>query len=104
MSRPKDMRGFTRSFYVSRHDTDFYMALLSMLNGRGLEISPFVLFCLKYVVLKDGEDFFEDFKKHYHKIIEEKLEDTYVKYKGKSIKLGDLIEDELLKEKSYVKI
>jgi hypothetical protein len=97
-------KGMTRSLYIPRSDMDFYLALRSMLKARGTEVSPFILFCIKYVVLNDGEDFFEDFKKHYSKIVEERLGEMFVKYKGKKMSLNDLIESELIKESGYLKI
>lgn len=97
-------RGFTRSFYVTRQDLDFYLALVSMLKDRGTRMSVFVMFCLKYVVLEQGSDIFDDFQKHYREIIETRLDDTFVKYKGKKMKLGDLIESELIKERGFIKI
>lgn len=97
-------RGITQSFYISRHDMDFYLALISMLRERETQWSTFVMFCLKYVILEQGSDIFDDYQKHYRKIIEARLDDTFVKYKGKKMKLGDLIESELIKEPGRVKI
>jgi len=97
-------RGFTKSVYITRHDMDFYLAIRSMLKERGINWTPFVIFCLKYVVLEDGSDFFDDFKEHYGKVIEERLGEMYVKYKGKTMKLDELIESELMNEKGFVKI
>ena len=97
-------KGFTKSFYVSRHDMDFYLALAAMLRERDTQMTTFVLFCLRYVVLDEGSDFFTDFKKHYHKVIEERLGEMVVKYKGKKMKLDELVESELMKEPGYVKI
>jgi hypothetical protein len=97
-------KGITQSFYISRHDMDFYLALISMLKERGTQWSTFVVFCLKYVILEQGSDIFDDFQKHYRKVIETRLDDMLVKYKGKKMKLGDLIESELIKEKAHIKI
>lgn len=97
-------KGFTKSFYITRHDIDFYLALSSMLRERGTQVSTFVMFCLKYVVLNDGNDFFDDFKKHYGKLIEGRLEEMIVKYKGKKMKLSELIDSELMKEGGFIKI
>lgn len=96
-------RGITQSFYIPRHDMDFYLALISMLRERETGWSTFVMFCLKYVILEQGSDIFNDFQKHYKKVIETRLDDTFVKYKGKRMKLGDLIESELIKEPGHVK-
>ena len=97
-------RGFTKSFYISRHDIDFYLALASMLESKDMNISTFVMSCLKYVVLNEGSEFFTNFKDHYKKVIEERLEEMPVKYKGQIIKLGELVESELLKESGFIKI
>jgi len=97
-------KGFTKSFYVTRHDMDFYLALAAMLRERETQMSTFVIYCMKYVVLEDGSEIFTDFKKHYHKVIEERLGEMVVKYKGKKMKLDELVESELLKEGGFVKI
>lgn len=97
-------KGFTKSFYITRHDMDFYLALSAMMRSRGTQMSTFVMFCLRYVVLEEGSDFFVDFKEHYQKVIEERLGEMVVKYKGKVMKLNELVESELIKESGFTKI
>ena len=76
----------------------------SMLEERGDTLSNFVMFCMKYVVLSQGSEIFTDFQKHYQKLIETRLGDTVVKYKGQVLKLDDLLESELLAETGFIKI
>ena len=97
-------KGFSKSFYVSRHDIEFIVALDAMLESKGVNWSSFVSFCLKYVVLDEGGEIFDGFQEHYKKIIETRLDETFVKYRSKKIKLSELIDSELLKENGFVKI
>ena len=97
-------KGFTRSFYVTRHDVDFFLALMSMLEDRNTTLSTFTMFCFKYVVLNEGHEVFDDFQEHYKKLIDTRLNELRIKYKGQTMSLDELLDSDLMKEEGFIKI
>jgi len=86
-------KGYSRSFYVQRVDADFFTALELYLKDMNYSISDFVTYACKYIVLGEGKDFFKDFKIYYEKVMDEKLNQTYIRHRGRVKRFEDAMNE-----------
>ena len=86
-------KGYSKSFYVQRVDTDFFMALESYLKDNNYNFSDFITHICKYVVLGEGQDFFKYFKKYYNDVMDEKLDKTFIRHRGRVKTFHEALDD-----------
>ena len=95
--------GFSASFYVKRHDTDFVEAVMEWCKKNELSFSNIVVTALKGYLLDSGT-LFNDFKETLAEKVDYNLDNTFIIYRGRRRKLKDVINDEFVVNDARVKI
>ena len=99
--RPRD-GGYSSSFYIHRTDVDFFAGLKRYLELNNMSIGEFISITTKSYIIQSN-DMKRQFTSIYQEVVQDKIDNTIIVYRGKKRKLSTLLEEDFILD-SIIKI
>jgi len=97
------LAGYTESFYVTKNDAMFMIAVQEFCKYKDINLSTFIMTAIKVYTLI-GEETLREFKEIYQQVVDENANLLTLRYRGFERTLNDILHDEFVVNDFKVKL